>query len=77
MIMLTNVVVAIRKIRMDLEEDAGENFPTDVSRELLVLYDILKALEFNIFIIEDALGEIGYRFVTTYTSTPLAIRVNP
>ena len=74
--MLTNVVVAMRKIRLDLEEDAGSNFPEEVSRELLVLYDILKALEFNIFVMADVLGEQGLSFVQEYTNTPLGLTVN-
>lgn len=63
-------IVALRQLRQELQEDAGLQFPQDVSREMLVLYDICKSLNLNIFQCKDVLGEPGWQYVHRYINTP-------
>ena len=63
-------VIALRQLRMELQEDAGSNFPNDVHKELLVLYDVCKSLDLNIFQAREVLGETGWQSVTDYINSP-------
>lgn len=70
--MFTNLrgVFALRQLRMELQEDAGSNFPNGVRTELLVLYDVCKSLDLNIFQAREVLGETGWQSVTDYINSP-------
>jgi hypothetical protein len=57
MISTVAVVCALRGLRLAWEEDAGDEFPQAVLTELLVLYDVGKRLELNIFQLNDVLGD--------------------
>lgn len=67
---------ALRHLRQKLQEDAGEDFPNGISRELLVLYDVCKFLDLNIFEAKDVLGECGWQYVASYINAPTCNHVN-
>lgn len=69
--MLTSVagVCALRKLRRELQDDAGDDFPEAVLTELLVLYDVCKSLDLNVFQIEDILGQTAWEGVREYLDT--------
>ena len=71
--MLTSygVIVALRSLRLELEEEAGDSFPQSAITELLVLRDTCKKLQLNIFQCQDVLGEQGWQYVNTYLDTPI------
>jgi len=56
-------LVALKKIRQDLQEDAGSRYPDDVMVQLLMLYDVCNGLDLNIFALRDVLGSTGYQAV--------------
>jgi len=56
-------LVALKKIRQDLQEDAGSSYPNDVMVQLLMLYDVCNGLDLNIFALRDVLGTTGYQAV--------------
>ena len=60
---------ALRKLRKAWQEDAGDVFPEAVLTQLLVLYDVCKGLELNIFQIEDVLGRAGWQGIKDYLNT--------
>lgn len=66
--MLTTMagICALRKLRQAWQEDAGDAFPDDVITELLVLYDVCKRLDLNIFQIEDVLGRAARQGINDY-----------
>lgn len=64
-------VVALTSLRKEWQKDAREEFPEGLSNQLLVLYDVCKLLELNIFQTQEVLSESGWRYVTTYINTPL------
>ena len=65
--------VALEKLRMQLEEDAGADFPHDVGTELLVLYDVCRVLELSFFNTQEVLGEKGWAFVRAEINTPVGM----
>jgi len=62
-------ICALRKLRKAWQEDAGDVFPEAVLTQLLVLYDVCKGLELNIFQIEDVLGRAGWQGIRDYLNT--------
>jgi len=64
-------VVALRTLRIELQEDAGLEFPQGILTELLVLHDVCKKLDLTIFQAREVLGEIGWRYIQHYLSTPV------
>lgn len=60
---------ALCKLRADLQEDAGDDFPDDVLRELLVINDIANSLGLNVFQRQEVLGDKGYAFVQEFLNT--------
>jgi len=62
----TKGLFALRQLRRDLQDNAGLNFPHDLHSEMLVLYDVCRSLEFNIFQCREVLGEIGWAYVNGY-----------
>lgn len=68
--------VALKRLRQELQENAEEDFPNGIHRELLVLYDVCKCLDLNIFEAKDVLGEFGWRYVTRQISSPVCTTFN-
>ena len=56
-------LASLKKIRQDLQEDAGPRYPDDVMVQLLMLYDVCNGLDLNIFALRDILGTTGYQAV--------------
>ena len=67
---------ALKRLRQELQETAGEEFPNGIHRELLVLYDVCKYLDLNIFEAKDVLGEFGWLYVTTQICSPVCTTFN-
>ncbi|MEZ4861227.1 MAG: hypothetical protein R3C14_07970 [Caldilineaceae bacterium] len=57
---------ALRKLRQELQDDAGVEFPQAIHTEMLVLYDVCRCLDFNLFQCKAVLGEMGWRYINTY-----------
>jgi len=69
-------VIALRQFRMELQENAGDEFPEDVLTELLVLHDICKYLGLNIFQAKEVLGEKGWHCVMVFINAPACDSMN-
>ncbi len=69
MLTTTAGICALRKLRKEWEEDAGDAFPDAVLTELLVLHDVCKALELNVFQLEDILGQTARQGIKDYLAT--------
>ena len=61
---------SLRQLRIELQEDAGKSYPNGVLRELLVLYDVCRCLELNIFLAKQIMGEVGWSYVVEYINQP-------
>lgn len=59
-------LLALRQLRRDLQDDAGLDFPQVIHREILVMYDVCRSLDFNLFQCKEVLGEIGWAYVNGY-----------
>lgn len=59
-------ILALRKLRQELQEEAGLDFPKGVIQEMLVLYDVCKYLELNLFQCKEVLGEFGWKSIHEY-----------
>ncbi|MEZ4725697.1 MAG: hypothetical protein R3E79_01025 [Caldilineaceae bacterium] len=64
---------ALRKLRQELQDDAGLEFPQAIHTEMLVLYDVCRYLDFNLFQCKAVLGEIGWRYIHTYLAGKVTI----
>ena len=64
---------ALQQLRIDLQESAGFDFPQGCLKELLVLYDVCKYLDLNIFQAQDVLGVHGYASVADYINQPVDV----
>jgi len=60
----------LTRLREEWQEDAGEEYPNDVLPELLVLHDVCKALDLNIFQERDVLGTEGFQAVREHINSP-------
>ena len=69
-----NGLCALRKLRQELQDDAGLNFPQEMHIEMLVLYDVCKCLDLTLFQCEEVLGEVGWRYVNDYLSSQVECR---
>lgn len=69
-------MLALRRLRMELQEKAGDRFPEALCTELLVLHDACRYLDLTIFQARDILGEVGWRYVTDYINGPACDSVN-
>lgn len=65
---------ALRKLRQELQDNAGLEFPQAIHTEMLVLYDICKCLELNLFQCKAVLGEIGWCYINSYLAMPIATK---
>jgi hypothetical protein len=68
-------VIALRSLRLELQESAGGEFPESVLTELLVLRDVCKKLGLNVFQCQDVLSESGWAYVNRYLDTRVSIPV--
>jgi len=64
---------ALRHLRRDLQDNAGLNFPQATHREMLILYDVCKGLDLNLFQCKEVLGEVAWRYVNNYLETPIEL----
>ena len=65
----TNALSALKQLRQDLQEDAGLEYPGAVMVQLLVLYDVCKCLELNLFQAQFVMGEVGWCAVNAYINS--------
>lgn len=68
--------VALRQLRHQLQDSAGEDFPQGVLTELLVLHDVCRSLDLNVFQAREILGESGWRCVAEYINGPSCDGIN-
>jgi hypothetical protein len=66
-------VKALQQLRIEQQESAGLDFPESCHTELLVLYDVCKYLELNIFQAQHVLGAQGYAYVTGYINGTVTV----
>lgn len=64
---------ALRQLRREFQDDAGLDFPQAMHTEMLVLYDVCKSLDLNLFQCQEVLGEVGFQYVHTYLETPVVV----
>lgn len=62
---------ALRQLRRELQDDAGLDFPQATQKEMLILYDVCKGLDLNIFQCKEVLGEVGWCYIHNYLETPV------
>lgn len=72
----TKGAIALRHLRQQLQEDAGDDFPQDVLTQLLVLRDICKSLDMNVFQAKEVLGESGWRSTSQFINGPACDNIN-
>ena len=65
---------ALRKLRQELQDNAGLEFPQGMHTEMLVLYDVCKCLELNLFQCKAVLGEIGWCYINSYLAIPITTK---
>lgn len=65
--------LALKQLRIELQESAGLDFPNSCLSELLVLYDVCKYLELPIFQAQEILGAQGYACVTEHINSPVIV----
>ena len=73
--MLTSMdgVSALRELRLELEDSAQQEFPHALLSELLMLYDVCKALGMSSRLTRDILGTDGWTCVHNH----LEVRFSP
>lgn len=69
-------VAQLRRLRQEFQEDAGADYPADVMTQLMVLYDVGKALDLNFFQLKDLLGEVGFSAVRDHINRPACVDVD-
>lgn len=68
--------IALRQLRHQFQDGAGEDFPEGVLTELLVLHDVCKSLDLNVFQAREVLGESGWRCVADHINAPACMEIN-
>lgn len=68
-------IMALRSIRLELQEEAGPCFPHSVLIELLILRDVCKKLDLNIFQCQEVLSEHGWAYTNRYINLPIDMAV--
>jgi hypothetical protein len=69
-------ITALKRLRQQLQEDASYRFPHDTLIQLLVLYDVCRSLDLNLFQAKEVLGELGWSSVMEYINGPACESVN-
>lgn len=67
-------IFALRQLRRDLQDDAGLNFPHALHTEMLVLHDVCRCLDLNIFQRREVLGEVGWAYVNGYLERKIEVK---
>jgi len=57
---------SLRQLRSDWQDDPGLAFPQALHTEMLVLHDMCRCLDLNIFQCREVLGEVGWAYVNGY-----------
>jgi hypothetical protein len=65
---------AIRQLRCELQEEAGHDFPQALHTEMLVLYDVCRCLDLNIFQCQEVLGEVGWAYINGYLEQRIDVK---
>lgn len=76
MIFPIQALINLQQLRQDWQEDAGFDYPGAVTTELLILYDVCKALDLNVLQAKEILGEVGFQAVNDYINAPTVISVD-
>ncbi|CAN5384283.1 hypothetical protein BH10CHL1_BH10CHL1_45170 [soil metagenome] len=64
---------ALQRLRQEIQDDAGLEFPQALHIEMLVIYDVCKRLDFNIFQCKEVLGVIGWQYINDYLETRITV----
>ena len=65
-------VIALRRLRLELQDSGGAAYPQALHTEMLVLYDVCRHLQMTIFQCREVLGEAGLDYVTRYMNGPMS-----
>ena len=65
---------ALRQLRRELQDDAGFDFPHAMHTEMLVLYDVCRCLDLNIFQCREVLGEVGWAYANGYLERKVEVK---
>lgn len=68
-----HAIKALQRLRIDLQEAAGANFPQSQLKELLLLYDVCKYLDLTYFQAQEVLGAPALSFVHDYLNRPICV----
>lgn len=72
----TKGAIALKQLRQKLQEDANGEFPKAVMRELLILHDVCKSLDLNVFQAKEVLGNSGWQGVVGHLNSPACRDIN-
>lgn len=61
---------ALKHLRHELQDSAGDDFPDGVLTELLVLHDVCKSLDLHVHQAREILGTTGWKCVAAYINGP-------
>lgn len=64
-------MMALERLRTELQEHAGDDFPHAMLPQLLMLYDVCCYLELGTFHTREVLGEAGWAFVRAELDAPV------
>jgi len=67
-------IFALRQLRRDLQDDADLSFPQATHTEMLVLHDVCRCLDLNIFQCREVLGEVGWAYVNGYIERRIDVK---
>lgn len=67
---------SLKQYRHQLQDSAGNDFPQGVLTELLVLHDVCKCLDLNVFQAREVIGELGWQCIAQYINLPVCDSVN-
>lgn len=66
-------IKALQKLRIEIQESAGLEYPDTCLRELLVLCDVCKYLGLSTFQAKEVLGAHGYDVVTQHFNSRVEV----
>lgn len=76
MLITMSGVNKLRTLCHRFQEDAGDDFPAGVLRELLILHDICRELELNAVQIHNVLGTSAWECIQAHLESPACTDVN-
>lgn len=68
-------ISGLRQLRMQLEEDAGNDFPEAVLTEILTLYDVCHSLHLNVFQIREVMGNAALLGIHNHLDATVVLAV--